>query len=94
MALTTGTPNPLNYFNLRRVVYAPPHFTYFTIKKFSPPQFNAIEVWIHENLDSRYFIGRDITLDKTNTIMYTTRIGFENELEMTFFKIACLLINE
>lgn len=89
MALKNGAPNPLNYFNLRRVEYAAPHFKYFTINKYNPSQIKNINEWIMENLNSRYYIGQGITLDNTNTIVYNTRIGFESEKEITFFTIAC-----
>lgn len=89
MALKNGTPNPLNYFNLRRVEYAAPHFEYFTINKYNPTLIRNINEWIEKNLNSRYYIGQGITLDKTNTIVYNTIIGFENEMEISFFKIAC-----
>jgi hypothetical protein len=89
MAIRNGTPNPLNYFNLRRVEYSPPHFKYFTINKFNPSQIRIINDWIMENLNSRYYIGQGIMLDNTNTIVYNTRIGFESEKEITFFTIAC-----
>lgn len=93
MALKNGTPNPLNYFNLRRVEYAAPHFKYFTINKYNPALLRNINEWIEKNLNSRYYIGQGITLDKTNTIVYNTLIGFENEMEISFFKIACPHIN-
>ena len=36
MALKNGKPNPLNYFNLRRVEFASPHFKYTIIDKYNP----------------------------------------------------------
>lgn len=89
MALKNGKPNPLNYFDLRRVDYAPPHFKYFIINKYNPTIVRQINDWIIDNLNSRYYIGQGIMLDNTNTIVYNTRIGFESEKEITFFTIAC-----
>ena len=89
MAIKNGTPNPLNYFEMRRVDFAPPHFNYFTINKYNPSLLRFINEWIEKNLNSRYYIGQGITLDKTNTIVYNTLIGFEEEKELSFFLLAC-----
>ena len=89
MALRTGKPNPLNYFDLRRVDFACPHFKYTTIGRYNPKTVQNLNIWIHNNLNNRYYIGQGISLDNTNTIVYTTRIGFESEKELSFFTIAC-----
>jgi hypothetical protein len=89
MTLKAGKPNPLNYFNLRRVEFASPHFKYTTISKYSPGLVSLLDTWIGSNLNNRYYIGQGIALDHTNTIIYTTEIGFEVEKELSFFTIAC-----
>jgi hypothetical protein len=89
MALKNGKPNPLNYFNLRRVEFACPHFKYLTIEKYTPLLARQIDAWIKHNLNNRYYIGQGIALDHNNTIIYTTKIGFESEKELSFFTIAC-----
>lgn len=89
MALKNGKPNPLNYFNLRKVGFAAPHFKYITIEKFSPLHIKQLDSWIKRNLNHRYYVGQSISLDNTNTIIYTTKIGFESEKELSFFTIAC-----
>ena len=89
MALKNGKPNPLNYFDLRRVEFAAPHFKYTTLDKYNPSTVRTIDAWIKKNLNNRYYIGQGIALDHTNTITYTTRIGFESEKELSFFTIAC-----
>jgi hypothetical protein len=89
MALKTGKPNALNYFGLRRVEFACPHFKYTTIEKYNPSIIKNIDAWIKKNLNNRYYVGQSITLDNTNTIVYVTRIGFESEKELSFFTIAC-----
>ena len=92
MALKNGKPNPLNYFDLRRVEFACPHFKYTSIDKYSPNTIKSIDSWIKKNLNSRYYVEQGIALDNTNTIVYTTRIGFESEKELSFFTIACPLL--
>lgn len=89
MSLKNGKPNSLNYFNLRRVEFACPHFKYTTLDKYNPSNIKQIDAWIKKNLNNRYYIGQGIALDNTNTIVYTTRIGFESEKELSFFTIAC-----
>ena len=92
MALKNGKPNPLNYFNLRRVEFAAPHFKYTTIERDNPSLLKSLDNWIKQHLNSRYYIGQGLDLDNSNTIVYTTRIGFESEKELSFFTIACPLI--
>ena len=92
MALKTGKPNALNYFGLRRVEFACPHFKYTTIEKYNPTLIKSIDSWICRNLNNRYYVGQGISLDNTNTIVYVTRIGFESEKELSFFTIACPLL--
>jgi hypothetical protein len=89
MALKTGKPNQLNYFDLRKVDFACPHFKYTTIDKYNPNLIRQLNRWIKQNLNHRYYIGQGIELDNNNTIIYNTTIGFENEKELSFFTIAC-----
>jgi hypothetical protein len=92
MSLKNGKPNPLDYFDLRRVEFACPHFKYTTLEKYSPTLVKSVDLWIKKNLNSRYYVGQGIVLDNTNTIVYNTRIGFESEKELSFFTIACPLL--
>ena len=89
MSLKSGKPNPLNYFGLRRVEFACPHFKYITLPTYNPNLLKNIDKWIKTNLNNRYYIGQGLELDNTNTIVYTTVIGFESEKELSFFTIAC-----
>lgn len=89
MAIKTGKPNPLEYFDLRRVGFACPHFKYLVLDFYNPSQVKLINSWIKKNLNSRYYIGQDISLDKNRSFIYTTKIGFESEKDISFFTIAC-----
>ena len=93
MALKNGKPNPLDYFKMRRVDFACPHFEYFTINKSRTDLLEFINTWIIKNLNSRYYIGKGISLDSSNAIVYNITIGFESEKELSFFTIACPYIN-
>lgn len=92
MPLKNGKPNPLNFFKIRRVEFATPHFKYTTIDRCTPSLSKSLDIWIRNNLNNRYYIGQDLALDHTNTITYVTRIGFESEKELSFFMIACPLL--
>ena len=89
MALKNGKPNPLNYFEMRSVKFACPHFKYTSVDKYNPFNLRCLDDWIKNNLNNRYYIGQGMILDHTNTIVYNIRIGFESEKELSFFKIAC-----
>ncbi len=91
MALKYGKPNPLNYFKMRRVAFAPPHFKYIVLE--NTGNITKLDYWIYENLNNRYYVGSCLSLDNTNTIVYSTKIGFESEKELSFFTIACPYIN-
>jgi hypothetical protein len=93
MALKNGKPNPLDYFKMRRVDFACPHFEFFTINKSRTDLLEYINEWILKNLNSRYYIGKGISLDSNNAIVYNITIGFESEKELSFFTIACPYIH-
>lgn len=78
---------------MRRVEFSAPHFKYITIERYSPMLSKAFDAWIKTNLNNRYYIGQSIGLDQNNHIIYTTRIGFESEKELSFFTIACPHLN-
>ena len=93
MALKNGKPNPLNYFKMRRVAYAPPHFKYTTLDTYNPSIVRQLDNWIRLNLNNRYYIGQSIALNQSNSIIYTTKIGFESEKDLSFFTIACPILH-
>lgn len=79
--------NPLNVLEIRRVSFPAKHFTYCE-EKYHPTQFKLIDQWIYQNLNSRYYMGKSISL-VDNTIDYVAKIGFEEPKELSFFKLAC-----
>lgn len=93
MALKNGKANPLDYFKMRRVDFACPHFEYITINRYRTELIDSINTWIIKHLNSRYYIGKGISLDANNTIVYNITIGFESEKELSFFTIACPDLN-
>jgi len=95
MALKHSKPNPLNYFKLRRVFYACPHFKYVTIQfKYMPELCSRINEWILANLNNRYYVGPLITLDNYGSVVYNTNIGFESPRDVSVFIMSCPYIHE
>jgi len=87
MSLRAGKINPLNVLDLRRVRFPAHHFHYTEIMPYSLSKLVSIESWIFHNLNSRYYIGQGISLDK-NVISYVLKIGFEQQKELSYFKLA------
>ena len=88
MALKNGKPNPLNALDLRKVSFPAHHIHYTLLGKYTPTYHKTIDTWIYQHLNSRYYIGQAVDL-VDNTIVYVTKIGFEQEKELSFFKLAC-----
>jgi hypothetical protein len=88
MALKNGKPNALNALGLRKVSFPAQHFHYTLLEKYTPTYHKTIDSWIYQNLNSRYYIGQAVDL-VDNTIVYVTKIGFEQEKELSFFRLAC-----
>lgn len=88
MALKNGKVNALNALELRKVHFPAQHFHYTLLSKYTPTFHKTVDTWIYSNLNSRYYIGQAVDL-VDNTIVYVTKIGFEQEKELSFFKLAC-----
>ena len=88
MTLKAGKVNPLNVLDLRKVSFPAHHFHYTIVPKYSPIFYKTLDQWIYSNLNSGYYIGQAIDLID-NTIVFVTKIGFEQEKELSFFKLAC-----
>lgn len=88
MPIKNGKPNPLNLLDLRRVQFPARHFHYTTVAKYNPSLLKNIDSWIYSNLNGRYYLGQALDLDHTNTLVYVTKIGFEQEKEMSFFLLS------
>jgi len=87
MSLKTGKVNSLNILKLRRVQFPANHFYFTKIYKYSPYIVKHINRWIYHNMNGRYYIGQGIDLIN-NQFLYVTKIGFEQEKELTYFSLA------
>lgn len=90
MSLKTGKINTLNVLDKRRVSIPPPHFSFTYVDQYNPHQLKEIDKWIYLNMNHRYYLGQSIALIN-NQLTYVTKIGFEVEKELSFFKLACPL---
>lgn len=88
MALKNGKVNALNALGLRNSSFPAHHFHYTHILKYTPVLHKNLDTWIYNNLNSRYYIGQAVDIID-NTIIFVTKIGFEQEKELSFFKLAC-----
>jgi hypothetical protein len=88
MALKNGKINVLNALGQRKVSFPAHHFSYICIPKYNPVLLSSLDDWIYQNLNSRYYIGQSIDLID-NSVIYTTKLGFEQEKELSFFRLAC-----
>jgi hypothetical protein len=93
MAIKNGKINPLNVLGIRRVEFPAHHFSYTAIPKYNHAHISKLNYWIYQNLNGRYYIGQYIGLASDGSIIYTTRIGFESEKELSFFTLACPDLN-
>lgn len=81
-------PNPYNVFKIRRAQFPPDHFEYITL----PLNYNlsdALISWIEENLEGRFYFGKIISLNSERKMYTSTKVGFENKKELSFFMLAC-----
>jgi hypothetical protein len=86
-----GVINPKDFFGIRRLEFEAPHLSYID----TPISYNieeAIKRWIEENLKSRYYIGRTVSLTTENKLENQIRIGFEDPKELSYFALACPLL--
>lgn len=88
MAIKNGKVNPLNVLGERVCTFPHPHFYHTDIYKYSPTLTSELDNWIYQNLNGRYYVVRRLGIID-NVIIYTTRIGFENKKELSFFQLAC-----
>ena len=88
MALKNGKVNILNTLDLRKVNFPAPHFHYALLSKYTPTYHKTIDTWIYQHLNSRYYVGQAVDL-VDNTIVFVTKIGFEQEKELSNIKLGC-----
>lgn len=87
MALNRGTVNALNVLGFRKLSFIPEHFSKISIDyKFDV---KLVEHWIEYNLNSRYAIQTNYSLDANRKMISITEIGMEDPKELTMFSLGC-----
>lgn len=82
-------PNPLNFFDIRRLKVPPPHFEYISVNLTYNIE-EGFNNWIRDNLKGRYYLGRSVSIaEKDQQIGYVVKIGFEEPKELSYFVLAC-----
>jgi hypothetical protein len=79
-------PNPLNYFNMRRVKYAVPTFSSMIIYETSIV--TELINWIHNNLTGRYYCLPIVQVENSS-IVYYNKLGFEDRKELSMLVLSC-----
>lgn len=82
-------PNPLNFFDIRRVKVMPPHFEKASIAMRLYNLEGTIVKWITENLRGRFYVNQATVLDEQNQYQKVIQVGFEDPKELTYFSLAC-----
>lgn len=88
MTIKNNKINPLNALGIRKTNFPAKHFHFITLEKFNLNYLKLLESWIFNNLNGRFYIGQDLIL-VDNQYLYAVKIGFEQEKEVSFFRIAC-----
>ena len=83
------TPNPLNFYDARRVQVLPPHFESIDIDMRIYNMEQTFVKWITDNLKGRFYIGNVVALAADNQYYNGFKVGFENPKELSYFTLAC-----
>ena len=86
MSLAKGYINPLNALDARRLKYIPKHFAKMTINTLYA---DAIDVWIYQNLNSRYAIAKTLKINSDNKLLEVQEIGIEDAKELSMLSLSC-----
>jgi hypothetical protein len=88
VSLKAGKVNLLNVLGLRRVQFPAYHFHFTTLERYRIADVKQLSDWITLNLNGRFYIGQGLILSN-NQFIYVTKLGFEKEKELSYFKLAC-----
>lgn len=87
MALNRGSVNPLSVLGFRKLSFIPEHFSKISIDHKS--DIKLIEHWIEYNLNSRYAIQTNYSLDGNRKMISVIEIGIEDPKELTMLSLGC-----
>jgi hypothetical protein len=87
MSLNRGEVNPLSVLGLRKLNFIPDHFSKITVNKTIDTR--LIDNWINYNLNSRYAISKNLSLDQNKKMIEVLEIGLEDPKEITMLTLGC-----
>lgn len=87
MAIKRGKINPLNFLKMRKLDRMPPNFSKLVLK--DNVNVRLIDLWIYQNLDSRYCILKTTGIDESNKMVTRFEVGMEEAKELTMFSLGC-----
>jgi hypothetical protein len=71
----------------------PPNFAKITLRDLDRLDFRLIELWILQNLDSRFCIRKNTGLVDDNKMTTVYEVGFEDPKELTMFSLGCQILH-
>lgn len=92
MLQKTNTPNPLNFFNVRRFKKKPKNLVCQSLSLHQDSEEKIVN-WIDQNLKSRFYFGKHLQLNSHGKFDYVYLVGFESPKEMSIFNLSCPHIN-
>ena len=93
MALVRGKVNALALLEMRKLKRMPPNFAKITLRDLDCLDFRLIELWILQNLDSRFCIRKNTGLVDDNKMTTVYEVGFEDPKELTMFSLGCQILH-
>jgi len=91
MSLSRGEVNPLGVLGLRKLSFIPEHFTKISVDTFV--NVKLLDHWIGYNLNSRYAIKKQYTVDHNNKMVEVLEVGMEDPREITMLTLGCPYIH-
>ena len=93
MALVRGKVNALALLEMRKLKRMPPNFAKITLKGLDHINVRSVELWILQNLDSRFCIRKNTGLIDDNKMTKVYEVGFEEPKELTMFSLGCHILH-
>jgi hypothetical protein len=87
MSLSRGEINPLGVLKFRKLSFIPEHFTKILVDGFI--DIKLLDHWISYNLNSRYAIKKNLSLDHNKKMVNMIEIGIEDPREITMLTLGC-----
>jgi hypothetical protein len=87
MSLSREEINPLGVLNLRKLNFIPKHFSKIAVD--ISVDIKLLDHWIEYNLNSRYAIKKQYTVDQNNKMIEVLEIGIEDPKETLMMTLGC-----